>query len=196
MKLSEILEEIAEKYPHGLSNASVIRKINLIQNELFRTVVDVPTTRIYNLNAGVFVYSLPFPFTSLKDVVVNGVELPYQDIKEEAVGGEFYYFIDNNGLGIYPTPKEDRVDGLALTFKKSATQLSDTDLTVVPDLDPDFHMILVYGTLAQIAENYADIAMVNNFTAKFNDMVMEYKKVADPRPDYPVIEDKMGGWLY
>ncbi|MEW4371774.1 phage adaptor protein [Paenibacillus kandeliae] len=196
MKLSEILEEIAEKYPHSLSNASVIRKINLIQNELFRTVVDVTTTRIYNLSAGVFVYSLPFPFSALKDVVVNGVELPFQDTKEEAVGSSFYYFIDNNGLGIYPTPKEDSVEGLALSFKKSATALSDADLTVVPDFDPDFHMILVYGALAQIAENYADIAMVNNFTAKYNAMVEEYKKVADPRPDYPVIEDTMGRWLY
>ncbi len=193
MKLSEIIEEIAEKYPHSLSNTSVIRKINQIQNELFRTTVDIPTTRIYDLQAGVFVYSLPFPMSSIKDVVVDGVELPYQDMKEKAVGGCFYYFMDNTGLGIYPTPKKDIAEGLAITFSKTPIQLTENDVTVVPDFDSDFHMLLVYGTLAQIAENYMDIAMVNNFTSKYNGMLTEYKKVSDPRPDYPVIEDVMGG---
>ncbi|KAF6603464.1 hypothetical protein H6F38_32905, partial [Paenibacillus sp. EKM208P] len=54
---------------------------------------------------------------------------------------------------------------------------------------------LVYGALVQIAENFNDVAMVNNYTAKYNGMIAEFNKVNDEMPDYPVIEDVMGGLL-
>lgn len=196
MKLQEILEEIAEKYPHNLSNASVIRKINNVQNELFRTSFRQTTSSVYGLQKDVFIYTLPFPFNQLTDVVVNGVELPYQDTKQQSVGGSFYYFIGRDGLGIFPTPTKDDVTGLELFYYMSPTQLTEADLNVVPDLDKDFHMLLVYGALVQIAENYTDVAMVNNYTVKYNDLLDTLIKVTNERPDYPVIDDVMGGGLF
>lgn len=192
MKLQEILDEIAEKYPHDLSNDSVIRKINLIQNELFRTTFQVRTAAIYNLQKDVFAYTLPFPRSSLCDVVVEGVELPYQDSKKNSLTGAFYYFIGESGLGIYPTPDKNVTDGLALFYFKQPTQLSASDLNAVPELDHDFHMLLVYGALAQIGEVFQDPAMINNFTAKYNGLLEEFQRVNDETPDYPVIEDVMG----
>ncbi|MFK4167245.1 hypothetical protein ACI2LM_13445 [Paenibacillus lautus] len=192
MTLEEILNEIAEKYPHDLSNDSVIRKINQIQNELFRTTFQVRTAAIYNLQKGVFAYTLPFPRSSLCDVVVEGVELIYQDSKKNSSTGSFYYFIGNSGLGIYPTPDKDVIDGLALFYYKRPAQLSESDLNAVPELDQDFHMLLVYGALAQIGEVFQDTAMINNFTAKYNGLLEEFNKVNDETPDYPVIEDVMG----
>lgn len=193
MKLSEIIEEIAEKYPHSFSNTSVIRKINQIQNELFRTVYKSSTTAAYNLQKGVFAYTLPFPFSSLVDVVVNGSEYMYQDTKKQARSSAYYYFIGKNGLGIYPTPDKDIVGGLYLFYNRAPVQLSENELSAVPEFDTDFHMMLVYGALAQIAENYMDIAMVNNFTAKYNGMLIDFQKVDDSKPEYPIIEDVMGG---
>lgn len=193
MKLQEILEEIAEKYPHGLSNDSVIRKINNVQNELFRTTFRQNTMAIYNLQEGVFAYTLPFPKSNLTDVVVNGQEYIYQDSKK-ASNIPFYYFIGKTGLGIYPTPDKDLEEGLALFYNVYPDQLSDTDLTVVPDLDNDFHQLLVYGALVQIAETFADVAMVNNFASRYNGLIKEFQRVDDETPDYPVIEDVMGVW--
>ncbi|MFD1136736.1 phage adaptor protein [Paenibacillus urinalis] len=195
MTLQEILSEITEKYPHGLSNDSVIRKINQVQNELFRTIAQVRTASIYNLQAGVFAYALPFPRSSLCDVVVDGVEYTYQDSKKRSDTGSFYYFLGDDGLGIYPTPDKDVVDGLALFYFKRPEQLTESDLSAVPELDEDFHMILVYGALVQICENFQETAMINNFTAKYNGLVQEFQRVNDETPDYPVIEDVMGGWF-
>lgn len=194
MTLQEILNEIAEKYPHGLSNDSVIRKINVIQNELFRTTFQVRTAAIYSLQKDVFAYTLPFPRSSLCDVVVDGVELKYQDSKKNSNTGSFYYFIGNSGLGIYPTPDKDITDGLSLFYYKRPVQLSESDLAAIPELDLDFHMLLVYGALAQICESFQDTAMINNYTAKYNGLIEEFQRVNDETPDYPVIEDVMGVW--
>lgn len=191
MTLQEILDEIKEKYPHNMSNDSVIRKINLIQNELFRTTFRVKTMRIFNLQKDVFAYTLPFPRSDLSDVVVEGKEYIYQDSKKES-NIPFYYFIGKTGLGIYPTPEKDVEEGLALFYYDSPAQLTSSDLTVVPDLDKDFHLILVYGALVQIAEAYNDVSMVNNFTSKYNGLITEFHKANDEAPDYPVIEDVMG----
>ena len=193
MKLQEILEEISEKYPHSLSNDSVIRKINQVQNELFRTTAKIKTMAIYHLQEGIFAYTLPFPRTSLSDVVVQGQEYMYQDSKKSA-NEPFYYFIGSNGLGIYPTPDKDVENGLSLFYYRYPNQLVSTNLDAVPELDQDFHSLLIYGTLVQIAENYSDVAMVNNFASRYNGLMNEFKKADDETPDYPVIEDVMGVW--
>lgn len=146
---------------------------------------------IYNLQKDVFAYTLPFPRTNLSDVVVEEQEYQYQDSKK-ASNIPFYYFIDKDGIGLYPTPDKDISQGLSLFYYVSPTQLTVDDLTVVPDLDKDFHMLLVYGALAQVAEAYSDVSMVNNFTSKYNGLITEFHKANDETPDYPVIEDVMG----
>lgn len=195
MKLQEILDEIAEKYPHGMPNDSVIRKINQVQNELFRTTFRVKTMSIYNLQKDVFAYKLPFPFTNLSDVVVEGREYVYQDSKLES-NIPFYYFIGQDTIGLYPTPDKDVPEGLALFYFRSPSQLTENDLDAVPDLDKDFHMLLVYGALVQIAEAFNDAPMVNNFASRYNGIIEEFHKANDETPDYPVIEDVMsiGYW--
>lgn len=194
MKLNEIIAEIAEKYPHDLSNDSVIRKINLIQNELFRTTFLVKTMAIYHLKKGIFAYKLPIPRTNLLNVVVQGQEYMYQDSKRES-NIPFYYFIGTDGIGIYPTPDKDVNKGLSLFYYKYPKQLTTTDLEAVPELDQDFHMLLVYGALVQICEAYNEVQMINNYTSKYNGLIEEFKNANDDVPDYPVIADVMGGLL-
>lgn len=193
MKLQEILAEISEKYPHGLSNDSVIRKINLVQNEIFRTIFRVKTMQIFNLKKDVFAYKIPFPRTNIFDVVVDGREYLYQDSKKES-NIPFYYFIGNSDLGIYPTPEKDVENGLSLFYYRYPLQLTVTNLNAVPELDQDFHLLLVYGALVQICEAFNDVSMVNNYTSKYNGLITEFHKANDETPDYPVIEDVMGVW--
>lgn len=194
VNVQEILDEISEKYPHSLTNASVIRKINQVQNELFRNVCRAKSISIFNLDENVFAYELPFPRTSILSVVINGTEYTYQDTKHQA-NIPFYYFVGSNGLGIYPTPTETIVDGLTLSYYLSPTPLVSTSLNAVPELDKDFHLLLVYGALVQICESYNDIAMVNNYTAKYNGTLEEFYKSNDETPDYLIIEDVYGGLL-
>ncbi|WP_029516290.1 hypothetical protein [Paenibacillus polymyxa] len=193
MTLQEMLDEIAEKYPHGLSNDSVIRKINVIQNELFRTTFRINTMWQMDILKDVFAYPLPCARTNVIDVLVNDMEYMYQDVKKGA-NTPFYYFTDGGELGIYPTPIEDIDGGLTIFYNREPQQLTAGNTSVEPELDRDFHMLLVYGALVQIAENFNDVAMVNNYTAKYNGLITEFEKANDETPDYPVIEDVMGVW--
>lgn len=195
MIVQEILDEIAEKYPHGLSNESVIRKANQVQNELFRTTFRVSTTSIYNLDKDVFVYTLPCPRTNLESVVINGCTYKHQSIEKQS-NVPFFYFVGLTGLGIYPSPDKDYVEGLTLFYAYYPTQLSASALTAVPELDADFHMLIVYGVLAQICEVFQDTAMINNYTGKYNGLIEEFQKALNKAPNDDRLEDVMGGgWI-
>lgn len=187
------MNEIAEKYPHDLSNDSVIRKINNLQQELFRTTFRINTMTQYDIFKDVFAYPLPATRSNIIDVLVNDEEYNYQDVKKGATV-PFYYFTDGNELGIYPTPIEDSAGGLIIFHFREAKKLTASDLGIEPELDRDFHMLLVYGVLAQIGEVFQDTAMINNYTAKYNGLIEEFQRVNDEVPDYPVIEDVMGVW--
>ncbi|WP_091016003.1 hypothetical protein [Paenibacillus amylolyticus] len=193
MNLQEILDEIAEKYPHGLSNDSVIRKINNVQNELFRTAFRITTMFQYDVEEGIFSYPLPCMKSNVIDVLVGDQEYLYQDVKKSA-NTPFYYFTETSEIGIYPTPDRDIEGGMVIFYNREAAQLSASDTLAVPELDSDFHQLLVYGTLVQIAENFQDVAMVNNYASRYNGLIKEFQRVDDETPDYPVIEDVMGVW--
>ncbi|GGH45921.1 hypothetical protein GCM10008014_08260 [Paenibacillus silvae] len=193
MNLQEILDEIAEKYPHGLSNDSVIRKINNVQGELFRTTYRINTMFQYDVTEGIFAYPLPCAKSNVIDVLVGDVEYLYQDVKKGA-NIPFYYFTEGDELGIYPTPEKDIEGGLIIFYNREPAKLTANNTNVTPDLDADFHQLLVYGALVQIAENFQDVAMVNNFASRYNGLIKEFQRVDDETPDYPVIEDIMGVW--
>lgn len=195
MVLQDILDEIAEKYPHGLSNDSVIRKLNREQNKLFRTVFRERATAIYTLQKDVFVYTLPIPRTNVDAVLVLGQPYLHQSVVKRS-NAPFYYFEGKTGLGIYPTPTENIVNGLILFYFRYPTQLSVADLTAVPELDVDFHMLLVYSALVEICETFQDTAMVNNYTSKYNGLIGEFQEALNKAPNDDRIEDVMGGgWM-
>ncbi|WP_342416268.1 hypothetical protein NST83_01185 [Paenibacillus sp. FSL R10-2782] len=192
MILQEILDEIAEKYPHGLPSSSVLRKLNTLQQELFRLYFRVNTMIRYEVVTGVFAYPMPAKRSNIIDVVVGEREYVYYAVKGQA-DCPFYYITESDELGIYPTPDEDGT--MIISYYKEPTLLVEADLKVVPDLDSDYHMLLVYGTLAQICEGFNDVDMVNNYTAKFNGLLEDFKRVIHETPDYPVIENVMGRYL-
>lgn len=194
MTLQEILNEISEKYPHGLDTESVVRKINLVQNEVFRIAFKNPMLSVFSLIKGVFVYTVPFPLSNLLRVVADGRDYNYQDIHRKSEF-PFYYFIGANSIAINPTPKENVTDGLAFFHYKYPVQVSPDELNVVPELDEDFHMILVYGTLVHICESFEDVAMVNNFTMKYNGLLTELKQLNGRLAEYPTIRNVWEGLL-
>ncbi len=97
-------------------------------------------------------------------------------------------------MAINPTPAENITDGLAVFHYKYPIQVSADDLDAVPELDEDFHMLLVYGVLVQICEVFQDTAMVNNYTGKYNDLLEELQKLYDKEIDSPQIQNVWGCW--
>lgn len=188
MYLYEILEEIAERSAHNLSDSSVIRKINQIQSNIFRNYVKEPTYTKMDLVGGLSEYPLPRPMGTIIDVVVNGSSYPYSGLKERRDG--LYYYILDGTLGLSATPKDDVTGGINIFHKKAPVELNKNMMDAIPDLDPDYHMLLVYGPLMDIV---TDNDKKSEYKAKYDDLLREFLKANDT-PEYPQIKDVYTIW--
>lgn len=178
MTLQEILTMINLKYPHAYANADIITMINDIQRRIFRTLYKPITTDTYDLMADNPFYPVTFSPENIIDVVVNGTEYPYQNIKYDAQS-YFYYIEQDNTIGIYPTPTEDVTNGLMVFHYKEPSTLS--SLSDIPTLDPAWHMMLVYHACRELAVMARD-DMTNTFIAEINELERQFNRSKQARP--------------
>lgn len=193
MTLQEILDEIAERYPHALSNDSIIKKLNNAQNELFRTIYKPVTTTTYDIIADNPFYPIEYSPEALIDVVVNGKEYPFQNVEYDSLH-QYYYVTEDNCIGLYPTPSEDALSGLTVFHYKEATPLSTSDLSAIPDLDHAWHMLLVYRICNDVAQIALDGDMANVFATQYNGLELEYKRSKRAKPHKTHDVYRAGGW--
>jgi hypothetical protein len=122
---------------------------------------------------GISEYELEFHHSRIRKVLVNGQQYPYKQI--ESAGEAVFCYTVGNDLGIYPVPTEDSVNGLLIYKYADATQLSASDLSVVPDFDPDYHSVLVYGVCKELAENDARYDVANAFMSQYQYELEQYE---------------------
>lgn len=183
MNVQQILDEIQEKYPHSLSDASVMRKLDEIQKELFRTIYKPVVVDVMDIVNDSEFYVLGYSNTKIIDVVVNGVEYTEASVKGVSPSsGQFYYFFGDTVLGLYPTPEEDITNGLVITRYK-VPQLLETTASI-PDFDYDFHMMLVYYACKIIAENYKDFSTANGFWDQYKGLLKSFNLSKQQTQDY------------
>lgn len=182
MTLKEILDR-ADQYANALSTKQKVSIVNELQKKLFRTIYRIKTATSYDLVEGQFLYPLDFHPSKIISVVVDGKRYDYEDInKEESIPPYLYTYEDS--FGLYPTPEKTVKGGLIFFHYKEPAELTAENLSAIPDFDPDFHMLLMYGLQVEMAEINEDVAMVNNFTAKYNGLLEEFKKSL-PEPEAP-----------
>jgi hypothetical protein len=195
--LQEILDAIAERYPHSLTNDNIIKKLNIAQQQLFRTIYKPITSTSYDIIADNPFYPIDYTPESLVDVVVNGEEYPFQNIEYDSNTEKFYYITDDNCMGLYPTPLEDAAGGLTVFHYKEPAELSESTLTTIPDFDKAWHMLLVYRVCNDIAQIALDGEMANMFATQYNGLEEEYKrsKRAKPHKTKDVYGVNWGAWV-
>lgn len=176
--LGEILNMISLRYPHSYDNADIITMINDSQRRIFRTMYKPETATTYDILADNPFYPIAFSPENIIDVVVNGKEYPYQNIKYDAQP-YYYYITGDNCIGLYPTPEKDVTDGLTVFRDKEPRPLS--NLGDVPDLDSAWHMLLVYHPCRELAVIARD-NMANVFTAEINELERQFYKSRQARP--------------
>lgn len=192
MTLQEILDAVLEKYPHSFDSTNIIKKINTIQKELFRTLYKPVTATTYDILADNAFYPIEYSPQTIIDVVVNGCE--YEQVNINGSGMcRYWYITDDNCIGIYPTPTEDSSAGLTVFRFKEPTTLTISDLGVEPDFDRAWHMMLVYRVCKDLAESENRDDMANLFVSQFNALESEYNrsKVWEPFQ----IEDVFRGYM-
>lgn len=173
LTVGEILEKVDTKYPNAHSFKQKISMINELQKNLFRTIYRVKSATVFDIIAGVYLYQLDFHHSKIISAIVDGKHIDYEDINDEKSGTPFLYTF-GNALGIYPTPQRDVSSGLFIHHYLEPKKL--TNESDIPEFDPDFHMMLVYGVCIELAEDSNDVDMVNNFTSKYNGLLDDFKK--------------------
>lgn len=184
MTLSEILTKIKRYYPKAATwtDADIVSIINDEQREIFR---ELQKTDIYENTtiANQWSYSLPsncevefLEYVGLtKDAVITSnsdfQEYTYADLNESMSG--YKYFDALNGLiGLYPMPNTTGWN-IRLIFQKRPALLSATNLTATPELKEDWHRILVYAAITEIAGSGSnpDVTTANNYTLRYNKLM-------------------------
>lgn len=191
MTLQEIIDAIYERYPHGLATDNIIKKINIVLKELYRTLYRTPTGEVYDLIADNPFYPIEYSPETIIDVVVDGEEYPKQDIRYDSLG-QYYYITEDYVLGIYPTPKEDVLSGLFVTHYEEPDPLTTDDLLFEPRFDRSFHMLIVYRVCKDVAEIALDGSIANIFATNYNALENEYKR--SKRADPHKTQDVYGGF--
>lgn len=149
MNLGEMIAEIDENYPNSLSNDSKVRKISNLQKKLFRTVVKRTVTQTINMIADLAQYTLDFSPAKIREVLVEGKKYDYRQMEGDALS--YFFYIEDNNLGIYPTPTETIADGIIIFRYQEPENLSSGNLNVIPDFDEDYHSVLIYGVCREMA---------------------------------------------
>ncbi|ULL14355.1 hypothetical protein DVH26_07770 [Paenibacillus sp. H1-7] len=183
MTLQEILSMISLKFPHNYADPDIITMVNDVQRRIFRTMYKPDTGTTYDLLAGNPFYPISFAPESIIDVVVNGKEYPYQNIKYNSQGC-YYYVTEIEGdlsIGIYPTPIADVVGGLMVFRYIEPRTLVDVD--DIPDLDPVWHMLIVLNVCEELAGiDSTRSNMQNIFNAEVNKLEKQFYRSRPARP--------------
>lgn len=206
MTVQQILDMIEMYFPsHGFTNTQVLNVINEIQRQIFREL-QIEVRYEFKTIADQERYALPSN-TSIEFITYLGItsatsitsttyfqEYTYCSPNDELSGYKYYDAFDGL-IGIYPTPSEtSAIDNVRLYYYKRPTLLSSSDLTATPDLNADWHLILVYDALIELfgAGHVPDIAQVNNYTIKSNSLKKEIEQSRYERlPNYPSCKDVM-----
>lgn len=173
MTVEEILDAIAFKYPHSYANGDIIKIINRVQKELFRTLFKPETATQFDLIAENPFYTIDIPLQRIIEVVVDGEEYPQVNIRDKSLR-RFYYKTEENAIGIYPTPTEDVDGGLVVFHFMDPKVLTESDLGVEPEFDSAWHMMIVYRVCVELAEAARDTDMITGFITQVNGLESEY----------------------
>lgn len=178
--LQEIINKVRLLYPpsSNYGNPEIIDMINDAQRRIFRTMYKPQVATVYDLEAGNPAYPATFSPENIIDVVVNGKEYPYQNIKYDAQP-YFYYVTNDNSIGIYPTPTEDVTRGLKIYHYKEPNTLSGSN--DIPDLDLAWHMLIVYYTCRECTVIEQD-DKVSIFIGEINELERQFRRSIQARP--------------
>lgn len=177
MNVTEILSMIRLKYPHSYQDTDVIMMLNDIQKRIFRTMYKPEVLSTFDIVASNPFYPIPFSPENIIDVVVNGVEYPYQNIKYDSQG-EYYYITNDNSIGLYPTPIADSVGGLTVFHYKEPSSLTSSS---TPELDAVWHMMLVCHACKEIATMQRD-DIANVFIGEINELDRQFYRSHRAKP--------------
>lgn len=182
--VQEIVDKINLKYPNGATNDQLVDMIDTWQKRIFRKY-RVQTSETFDIIADTYEYNVGIKPRLIFDVLVDEISYPKKQLTGRTTdSSQYHYFIDNY-LGIYPTPTEDGT--LTVYYYTTPTTLTSSDMSAVPELDADFHDMLVYGPCKELAENDQRYDLANGFMSQYAELEDELAEVFQVMPEVETV---------
>jgi hypothetical protein len=201
MYLREILDDIAERTGHTLTDESVARKVNNLQNQLFRLYVKDSDLSTWDILTGQAQYPLTFPWQDIQEVVIyneffngpwDGITNGHRRSLRKGRVGEYskspYYYLLRDTIGIWPTPTADYTEGLQVIRRYLPSDLDINTIDAIPELNEEYHMLLVYGVVADIVDGQKR----NEYMGRYMELLNQFRvSQIDPIPQQII---SVTGW--
>lgn len=193
MTIQEMLDELLLKYPHSYTNTQVVNRMDRLQKRIFRNLNTIAydnysTTPSTALGEYSWLTS-SYKQNQIRKLLIDGLEYGYWT-PEEDKPARFYFYM-NDSIYLFPSEVGNTIDVEIWYYKIPAT-LSTGNLSASPELQSDFHMMLVYGVAKEIAEDMRDGSMATAFAVAYNDMYTEMQQGYKNPENYVVKEIAWG----
>lgn len=182
MTVQEMLDELQLKYPHSYTNAQVVNRMDRLQKRIFRQLNTYDKTQMNLQGAGNDTLNASgIKPRTIRKFTIDNIEYPFWRPEEEKPV-RYYYYSSTSTIKYFP-PTSTAGMILDLWYYVTPTTLSANTLGATPDLDSDYHMLLVYGVAKEIAEDLRDGSMATAFAVAYNDLYNEMQQgYQDPTP--------------
>lgn len=209
--IQELLTTIDTTYRNSYTTKQKVEWMDTCQRQIFQVVPKEAPPWAFATLSNLPFYPLPEDCDrfGIKNVTIETqpgsdkyTTLPYMSIESNqqiSPTARFYSVLqDNLFLNPMPTP-EDEGKTVYIIYNHRPAMLSPDDLEAVPELETDFHELLVLGVLERIARARGEIDDKNNFASDYNLLFANYKDIYKLRqPEYYKINDVMprrrGAW--
>jgi hypothetical protein len=187
--VQEIADKIDRKYPNAATDAQVVDLIDTWQKRIFRKY-RIPTSAEYEILADTFAYNLGIKPRLIFDVLVDGISYAKKSLVGRSTSDSNYYTFIDNYIRIYPTPTEDGT--LTVYYYDTPATLSSSSMGTTPDLDEDFHDLLVYGPCKELAEDDQRYDVATGFAIQYTDLETELAEVFQILPEPETVQMESG----
>lgn len=185
--VQEIVTKIRKKYPNGSTDADIITLIDTWQKRIFRKY-RLPTSVEYEIYADTYAYIVGIKPRLLFDVLIDGISYAKKQLTGGSSGSSQYYTFIDDYLNIYPTPLSDTT--MTIYFYETPATLGAMGDT--PQLDEDFHDLLMYGPCKELAEDDQRYDVASGFAIQYTDLEAELAEVFQILPEPETVLSESG----
>lgn len=183
---TQLLQMVDTEYRNSYTLTQKLMWMNMVQGQIFQKAPQEALPYQFETVQTYSAYPLPANCEQddIKTVTIETKAgsgkygtLEFISITSNQTVGEDtpFYTIQARNFILNPEPtaaNEGRK--INLIYNKRPTPIADDNLDAVPDLQEDFHELLVLGVMERIARARGEIEDKNNFAADFNVMLNEY----------------------
>lgn len=193
--ISQILVYVDRKYHNQETVANKVSDLNDIHKEIFVKIARLKNEyEIYETQtiANQLTYSLPTNCTIDNIVTVKVSQTTtitastkwdnyeYAGLNEDATTGNYYGDAGNQKIALLKDGRPIVTAGLSVRifYYKRPNTLSATNLSTIPELDEDYHNLLKYGLIQELASqgHDSDTEIADYWQAKFDEFMKQVEE--------------------